>query len=346
MEYKKPQKIQPGDTVAIVSPSWAGPSTFPNVYENGLKILEKWGLKIKEYPTARMTSDPSLENAKLRAQDINNAFADDEVKAIFVSIGGDDSVRILPFLDKEIIRNNPKILMGYSDTTTILTFANQLGLVTFNGPSIMAGFSQMESLPDSFEKHVYDILFNPTKELTYPSFGVYCDGYADWSERENAGKIKELKPETGIRAIQGSGKVTGVLFGGCIEVLEFMKGTEYWPQSYFWKDKVLFFETSEEKPSIQSIRWMLRNYGVQGVFNKISGIIFARARDFSDGEKLELDDMIKEVVSIEFGNTELAIVTNAEFGHSDPQIILPNGINVEIDLDNSKLRLLENCVTD
>lgn len=345
MNYKKPQRLKPGDTVAVVSPSWAGPSVFPDVYENGLKILKKWGLNIKEYPTTRGLPDSSLTNVKARAKDINDAFANKVVKAIFVSIGGDDSVRIIPYLNKEIIINNPKIFMGYSDTTTMLTYFNLLGLVTFNGPTIMAGFSQMESLPDAFEQHVYDMLFTLDDNYVYPEFGVYCDGYRDWSEVGNVGKTNELKSETGMRIIQGSGKVSGQLFGGCIEVIEFLKSTEFYPSIDFWNAKVLFFETSEEKPSIQSIKWMLRNYGVQGVFEKVNAILFARARDYSNQEKIELDTMIKEVVSIEFGNTDLPIITNVEFGHSDPQIVLPNGVNIEINLDKSVLKLIENCIT-
>jgi muramoyltetrapeptide carboxypeptidase LdcA involved in peptidoglycan recycling len=84
--------------------------------------------------------------------------------------------------------------------------------------------------------------------------------------------------------------------------------------------------------------------GVQGVFDKIEGIIFARARDYTDEEKKELDDAIIEIVSVEFGKNDLPIVSNAEFGHTDPQIVLPNGIEIEIDLDNSKLKLTENSV--
>jgi muramoyltetrapeptide carboxypeptidase LdcA involved in peptidoglycan recycling len=108
------------------------------VYENGLKVLKSWGLKIKEMPSARMSADYLWTNPKFRADDINNAFADKKIKAIFTSIGGDDSVRILPFLDKKIIKNNPKILLGFSDTTTLHVYCNINGLITFSGPSIMA----------------------------------------------------------------------------------------------------------------------------------------------------------------------------------------------------------------
>lgn len=137
----KPARLANGDTVAIVSPSWGGPSIFPHVYDKGLEAIRDLGLRIKEFPSARADNDYLFQNPRARAKDINDAFADVEVNAIFASIGGDDSIRILPFLDPVTIKKNPKILMGYSDTTTLLTYINQMGLVTFNGPSVMAGIS-------------------------------------------------------------------------------------------------------------------------------------------------------------------------------------------------------------
>ena len=341
MNYKKPEKLKRGDAVAIVSPSWGGPSIFPHVYEKGLKILRDWGLKIKEFPTARMNASFLRAHPRVRAKDINDAFADKEVKAIFTSIGGDDSVRLLPFLDKEIIAKNPKILMGYSDTSILHVFSNLQGLISFYGPSIMAGFSQMESLPESFKKHVQEILFEPKESYEYKPYGQYCDGYPDWSKQENIGKVKELKADSGWRFIQGSGKVEGELFGGCIEVLEFLKGTDFWPTKEFWNEKILFFETSEEKPPIDHIKWMLRNYGVQSIFEKVSAVLFGRARDYSPKEKDALDSAIKNIIADEFEKTKLPIVNNMDFGNTDPQFILPLGVKAELDCQNKKFRLIE-----
>jgi muramoyltetrapeptide carboxypeptidase LdcA involved in peptidoglycan recycling len=116
-------------------------------------------------------------NPEIRAKDINDAFADREVKAIFTSIGRNDSIRILPFLDKEIIRNNPKILIGYSDTTAIHTFLNLNGVVSFYGPSVMAGLSQIEALPIEFKKHLESMLFNKQDNYEYKAYDKYCEGY-------------------------------------------------------------------------------------------------------------------------------------------------------------------------
>lgn len=341
MMYKKPSKLKQGDTVAIVSPSWGGPSIFPYIYENGLKVLQEWGLEIKEFPTARMDAAFLRANPQVRAKDINDAFADPEIKAIFTSIGGDDSVRILSFLDKKIIAENSKIFMGYSDTSTLHVFVNQQGLVTFYGPSIMAGFSQMESLPESFKSHVREILFEPKESYEYQSYRKYCDGYPDWTKKENVGKVNSIKTDDGWHWLQGNIKTQGELFGGCMEVLEMMKATDFWPWPEFWRDKIFFLETSEEKPSIHYIDHVLRNYGMLGVFDKISGFIFSRARDYSDEEKKELEEKIVTIVAKEFGKLDLSIIANFDVGHTDPQLVLPLGAKAEIDCENKRFKLVE-----
>lgn len=342
MKYFKPKKLEKGDTIAVVSPSWGGPSIFPYIYENGLEVLREWGLKIKEYPTVRANVGYLRSNPQIRAKDINDAFVDPVVKAIITSIGGDDSVRILPYLDKEIIKSNPKIFIGYSDATIIHTYCNQLGLITFYGPSIMAGFSQMRALPENFERHVREMLFQPNQSYEYKPYDAYCDGYPDWADKENTGKINDLKKNNdGWKWLQGSGVVQGELFGGCLEVLEMIKATDFWPNNEFWNKKILILETSEAKPSLHEVDHVLRNYGMQGIFSKISGLLFGRARDYSDKEKLELEKKIISIVAGEFGQTDLPIIANVDFGHTDPQLVFPLGIKAEIDCQKRKLRLIE-----
>lgn len=346
MHYKKPRRLKRGDTVAIVSPSWGGPSVFPHIYENGLKILDEWGLRIKEYPSTRADALYLQDNPRMRAKDINDAFADPKVNAIVTSIGGEDSVRILPYLDQDVIKNNPKIVMGYSDTTTLHTYCNQLGLVTFHGPSIMAGLSQMESLPKNFKSHVYEMLFEPKQSYEYAPYDEYCEGYLDWADKNNTGKVKPLKRNEGWKALQGEGVTRGELFGGSVEVLEMMKATDFWPSRDFWKGKLFFLETSETKPSFHEVGYALRNYGMQGVFDKIEGLMFGRARDYSNEEKTKLEAKIVSVVAKEFGRPDLPILANMDFGHTDPQLVLPLGVKAEIDCESKRFRLTEHWLRE
>lgn len=346
MRTLKPQRLKRSDTVAVLSPSAGLPYQFPHVYQHGLKQLqERFGLLVKEMPTAMLAPDALYKDPKQRAEDINRAFADPNVQAIIVSIGGDDSVRILEYLDLDLILSHPKIIMGYSDATTFLTYLNQQGLVTFNGPAIMAGFSQLESLPNRFTEHIRTILMDTFETYTYQAYGVYTERYQDFSDPTNVGKVETLKDEKiGQQWLQGTGKTNGYLFGGCIEVLEFLKGTRYWPAPDFWNDKILFFETSEEVPSVSSVKYFLRNYGTQGILQRVRGILFGRARDYTDEDKTELIEMIRAMLTIEFDCSELPVVANLDFGHTDPQWIMPNGILCEIDCETQTIRLLE-CPT-
>lgn len=338
----KPAKLNKGDVIGIISPSWGGPSVFPHIYENGLKNLKALGFEIKEFPTARGDAKYQYRNPKVRAEDVNAAFADKEVKGIITTIGGDDSVRILPFLNKKNIANNPKFFMGYSDTTILTTFCRGLGLVTFNGPSIMAGFSQMEAVGANFKKHLEDFLLGDFIGYKYKPYDYYFNNYPDWKDKANTGKVSEPVKTTGWQWLQGNATIEGELFGGNIEVLEFIKGTDYWFDKDFWNGKILFFETSEDKPTVSQIKFMLRNYGTQGIYDKVKAVLFGRARDYSEVEKKELDTTLISVIGFEFGKPDLPIVSNMDFGHTDPQIILPLGIRAELNTSNKSFKLLEN----
>jgi len=340
---QKPAPLRKGDRVAILSPSWGGPSVFPHVYEKGLDNLRLLGLEPVEFPTARMAAKELHRNPRARAEDINRAFGDPSIKGIIATIGGSDSVRILKYLDGDLIRGNRKFLMGYSDFTTLTAWLNQLGLVTFNGPSVMAGFSQWESFDEDYRKYVTDYLFSPEETGLLPRFPRYCDGYPSWADRENTGKLNPLKESESPRFLQGEGRVEGRLFGGCLEVLEIMKGTPFWPEESFWDGRILFFETSEDKPPVDYVRYWLRNYGVMGVFDRIAGILFGRARDYTGGEKTDLEETVLEVVRDEFGNSRIPIVCNLDFGHTDPQVILPLGITFRIDCGKGEISQRESA---
>lgn len=343
---KKPPRLKKGANIAIVSPSWGGPSVFPHIFDAGIQNLRDLGLNPVAFPTARMDAERLYRRPDLRAKDINAAFADTNIDGIMASIGGSDSVRILKYLDIDTLQKQPKFLMGYSDFTTLTTYLNLHGLVTFQGPSVMAGFSQWPSFSARYRDYVHDFFFSPQEQGTLPTFKAYSNGYPDWQDPQNTGKLATLHNNEGPRFLQGTGTVTGELFGGCIEVLEMMKGTAFWPKPGFWQQKILFLETSEDKPTLTSIRCWLRNYGVMGVFDALAGICFGRAMKFTDEEKAQLDHAILSVIREEFGQTTLPIVTNLDFGHTDPQLILPLGISFAIDCDKQQLVQCESAFSD
>ncbi len=343
MGQLKPRRLKPGDTAGVLSLSWGGPAAYPAIYELGLRNLEThFGLKVVELETARMTDEELYRNPRLRAEVLNRAFRDPSIAAIISSIGGYDSVRVLPFVDQAAMAGNPKILMGYSDTTTVLTLANLLGVVSFYGPSIMAGIAQIGSLPPQFADHLRAILFEDCTGYRYAPYDVWSDWYPDWSEKSPRGRVSAEQPNAERWVwVQGSGTVEGRLWGGCLEVLEFLKGTSFWPERDFWNGRVLFFETSEDKPGVRQVVYMLRSHGVAGLFDRVSAVLVGRAKSYTAEEKRELYEALRRTIGEEFARPDLPIVANMDFGHTDPKIVLPLGARVRIDCAARAITIVE-----
>ena len=337
----RPRHLATGDTVAVLSPSWGGPNAFPHVFEAGLAVLRDWGLTVREYPTTRAPNRQLRDDPRSRADDLNAAFADPSVRAIVASIGGDDSIRLLPYLDAAAIASNPKIVMGYSDTTTLLAAIRRFGVVTLHGPAVMAGLSQMATLPSLYRDHVRTMLFEPAPTYAYPDFGWFVEGYPEWSDPTKVGLANDRQHDDGWRIIQGGGSVQGELFGGCLEVLDWLRGTSAWPEADEWTGRMLFIEPSEEKPTPLQVERMLRSMGVMGIFDRITGLLVGRPRDHSADERDAFEEAIRRVVATEFARPDLPIAADLPFGHIDPQWVLPLGVRAELDLDRRELRLVE-----
>jgi muramoyltetrapeptide carboxypeptidase LdcA involved in peptidoglycan recycling len=337
-----PRRLSAGDRVAIVATSWPGSTVFPHVYEHGLRNLrEVFGLEVVEFPSTRMSPQEADASPERRAADLNAAFADSSIAAIFTVIGGDDSVRILPFLDLELARANPKILLGYSDTTTQLLAYAQAGLTVMNGPSVMAGLAQLEHQP-GLEAHIRSILFEPTPEYEYLPFGYRAGRYPPWGEQPGD-LIGPLEPDAGWRWLQGTTPARGRLVGGCIEVLATMLATPWWPAPGYFDDRILFLETSEEVPTPLDVGRWLRNYGAQGILGRIAGLVIARPRGYTPEMVDVLDAVILERLA-EWGVRDIPVLAGADFGHIDPQWILPHNVLAELDPAGDRFRLLEPAV--
>jgi len=341
-EVIRPRRLSPGDRVAVVAPSQSLAGVYPKVYAAGLATLRQtFGLEVVEFPSTTFEPEYSYYHPELRAADLNAAFRDDSIAGIVALIGGTDSIRLLPHLDVDLATAHPKVLLGYSDTATMLTTYAQAGLVTFNGPSVMAGFAQLSHFPE-LERHVREVLFEPTATLDYRPYPHWVDHYPNW-HRQAGHEIGHPRPHDGWRWLQGSGRCRAASSGGCIEVLQFLKGTRFWPAPEFFAGRILFLETSEEKPPVSFTEHWLRSLGVSGGLENLAGLLIGRPRDYTSAESRDLDAIVLQVLA-EFGRSDLPVVSNLDFGHTDPQWILPNNVLAEVDVAGAALRLLEPAV--
>lgn len=339
----KPKKLEVGDLVATVSPSWggAGDTELRWRYEQGVRRLEEvFGLKVVPMPNSLKGSDYLYNNPQARAEDLMNAFKDKSIKGIFANIGGEDSIRLLPYIDFNVIKENPKIFVGYSDVTISHLFCHRAGISSYYGPAILVDFAEnIEMDPYTIEMVKRTFFSNevigdiqPAKEWT--------SEFLEWDEA-NRNRRRKMKQNSGYEILQGSGVVKGRLVGGCMEVLEFAKGTDIWPPQKYWEDSILFFETSEEKPEPGLIKYWLRNYAAQGILQRANGIIFGKPQDerYYGEYKEEIQRVMKE-----YDLEDLPILCNMNFGHTEPKFILPYGAMAEIDCDKGNFAILENGV--
>lgn len=143
LSLKTPRGLRRGDKVAAVSPSWGGPAVFPDRYQAGKRQFEAiFGVEVVEMPHTLAPADYVAHHPKARAADLMQAFSDTSIAGIVATIGGDDSIRLLPHLDLDVLRQNPKVFIGFSDTTALHFACITAGLRSFYGPSLMAGFAE------------------------------------------------------------------------------------------------------------------------------------------------------------------------------------------------------------
>ncbi|TQR15307.1 S66 family peptidase [Psychrobacillus soli] len=339
----KPKMLQAGDKVATISLSWGGAGE-PDLkwrYEQGVERLEKvFGLEVVSMPNSLKGADYLYENPQARAEDLMNAFKDPTIKGIISNIGGSESIRLLPYINFDIIRSNPKVFIGYSDATVTHLFCHKAGISSFYGPAILTDFAENVEVHDYTVKAVKKTLFSnevigeikPAQEWT--------------SERllwivENKNTQRKMNPNKGYEVLQGNGVVQGRLIGGCIEVLEFAKGTSLWPDQSYWKDSILFFETSEDTPEPALVEYWLRNYGSQGILQNVKGIVFGKPQH--EKYYVEYKASILKIMK-ELDLTNLPILYNLNFGHTEPKFVLPYGAMAEINCEKGIFSILESGV--
>ena len=341
----KPEKLKAGDQIAAVTPSWGGPGAVPWVYELGKRqIEEELSLQVIDMPHTCRDQQWLYHNPKARAEDLMQAFADSSIKAIFSTVGGDESVRILPYLDLELIKNNPKIFLGFSDMTIIHMACYKAGLSSFYGPSVMVELAEIGGiLPYTLESIKRTLFSRQTIGELGPSRSGWTAEFPQWA-RENHHSKRKLEAPMPWKTLQGSGTVSGHLLGGCFETLEFIKGTEYWPSLDQWDGAVLFVETYDAPSTVYVEHW-LRNYASQGILQRIKGMLFGRpGGDQHSEQDFQKYDTALLKIAREFGLTDLPILSRLDFGHTDPKLILPYGINTELRCAESRIVITENAV--
>jgi muramoyltetrapeptide carboxypeptidase LdcA involved in peptidoglycan recycling len=340
----KPRALRPGDRIAAISLSSGWPNVFPAAYCDGKRQLEEaFGVEVVESRHALSDPDWLSAHPEARAADLMKVLRDPSIHGIISTIGGDDSIRMLPFLDLSVIRENPKIFIGYSDTTVTHFAFLKAGVTSFYGPSIMAGFDENGGLLRYMADSVRQVLFRssiPEALISPNQDGWTCASFA-WDDERRNEKPRPLQRCSGWQWLQGMGCHRGRLIGGCLDVIDWLRGTPIWPDHSVWRDSIVFLEISEDAPSALAVVRMLRALAATGALREARGILLGRP--YGEEALFEKYDGAVLQVLAELRLGSLPLITRMDFGHTDPKFIVPYGVEAEINCDAQRIRFLESA---
>lgn len=330
-----PPKPKPGDRVAVLSPSAGLPQVFPDVYELGLRRLrDELGLEPVEFPTTRVLNAP----AKDRAADIHAALVDPGITALLATIGGDDQITVLRHLDAELIRANPKPFFGYSDNTNFLNYLWNQGIVAFHGGSVMVHLGRAGRTHPAHLTSLRAALFEPGWFTLAPPED-WGDEPIDWKTPERFGEEPPMWPHEGWSWLNADRVVEGRTWGGNIEIISWLLQAGFVLDNDSYDGCVLYLETSEEMPSAEEVYRTLRNMGERGLLERFAALVMARpkawerSRQSTPEQKREYIAAQRASVLRAMGeyNPAATLVFDVDFGHADPQLIIPNGGDIRLD---------------
>jgi muramoyltetrapeptide carboxypeptidase len=305
--------------VGVVTPATA---TFQQVELDIVReSLEALGLKVRigEHVMNRYGSLGGSD--KDRAADINWFFADRNVSAVIPTRGGWGSARLLPHLDFDTIRRNPKVILGYSDITALLNGIHaRTGLVTFHGPN---GGGRWDTYSLDWTKRVLfageAVTFSNPKTANDKNVLTQIDN-----------RIRTITP----------GRARGRLLGGNLSVLTGILGSPFVPN---FEGAILFIEDVEEQP--YRVDRMMTQLGIAGVLEKIRGVIFGTCSDCTPGSGGYASFTLEEILNDHLKPLNVPAWQGAMIGHNMPQWTLPVGLDVEIDATAGTIAMSEPAVT-
>lgn len=270
-----PPKPAPRDAVAVLSPSGRSPARFPAPFELGLRRLrEEFELRPVEYPTTRVAEASPLE----RAEDVHAAFADPDVKAVIASIGGADELKVLAYLDPDVLVANPKPFFGYSDNTNLHLFLWRLGIVSYHGGSLMVELGRPVSMHPTTRESLERALFTRGKYVLEPP-GEYSDEEREWTDQSALSLEQRMFAAEAWSWYGPKTTVAGIGWGGSLEIVDFhLRTNRYLLADDAYDGCILFLETPEEMWPATYVSRVLMSMGERGLLQRFSAVLWARPK--------------------------------------------------------------------
>ena len=336
----RPPALKPGDTVAAISLSSGLAGAIPHRYETGKRqFSETFGITVVEAPNALRDNAWLHDNPQARADDLHWALENDEIAGVITTIGGDDSIRTVPYLDLDLISAHPKVFLGYSDTTIQHLVNRRAGIVSFYGPGFMTDLAENGGIHPYVEAAVRAALFS-AEPFELEAAAEWTEEFLDWANPALQSRRRRWWPNAGWQWLSGAEPVTGELIGGCGDVLEIAKGSTIWPPAAEWDGAVFLFEMSEEAPPPETILHWLRGYLGLGVLERLAALLVSRPMGYTQQQTFRLWHTVLAVLA-EAGRPDLPVVANVDYGHTSPAGVLPLGCRVHVDPVHKTIALVE-----
>lgn len=323
-------KLKAGDTIAVFSSSSPITATIPVRYKRGRAYLEGKGFRVLEGSLTGKRDFYRSGSIQERAEEFNTLLRNPDVRCVMSSIGGMNSNSLLPYIDYDVLRRDPKIIVGYSDVTALmLGIYARTGLVTYYGPAMAASFGEFPPFVDETYAYFADAVMRPSYPHVLPTPAFWTDEYINWAgqDRPKAGIKNELVTVKG-------GVVRGRLIGGNLNTMQGIWGTAYMPE--IREGDILLIEDSlKDAATIERSFSLLK---LSGVFDRIGGLILGKHECFDDlGTGRKPYEILNEVM----GEAHFPVLAQFDCCHTHPMLTLPIGCMAELDADGQTLTLLE-----
>ena len=313
----KPSKLKRGDKLGLIAP---GSYISIEEREKSIENLRGIGFEVDYSDKLLLMNGYFSGTDKERTDDINEMFEREDINGIVCARGGYGCVRILPHINYNLVKDNPKVLIGYSDVTALLFgIYKKTGLITFHGP---VGISSFNDFSNKFFKQV---LINPLEELELTS--------------SVSGNNENIYGLTTIN----SGTAIGELVGGNLSIVVSLIGTEY---DIDTKGKIIFLEEYVEEP--YRVDRLLTQMIQAGKFDEAAGValgVFRKCESKEENPSFSNSFSLMEVLKDRLSDLKIPVVYGLSFGHVKDKFTIPFGIKAELDADNFNLKLLEAAVT-
>ncbi|MDX6153117.1 LD-carboxypeptidase [Marinococcus sp. PL1-022] len=326
----KPEKLEHGDTIGVISTSLPAAATCPRRFQRGIDELKKLGFNVKQGKHCQKNTGHLAGTVEERLQDFHEFIADREVKAVINTVGGYNSNQLLEQLDYELIRKHPKIIMGYSDfTAMLLAIHHETGLVTYAGPSLLPQFGEYGGMMDYTLHAFQSILMHTDTPKVLSSSNYWTSEFLAWDQDDH--RERTLIENNGPFMLK-KGQAEGKILSGHLGTILSLAGTAFFPD---FTEKIVFIEDDHDHPgTFDRYLYHLRHLGT---FDKINGMVIGR---FHADAALSYPAQLQSVVERATKGYHFPIASNVDFGHTDPMMTIPNGVHARIRMTGNDVQLV------